>query len=250
MTSIGTGYDVSAMTYSPDGKVFQVEYALKAVENSGTAIALRVKDGVVIAVEKIVTSKMLEEGSNSRINAVDLHIAMGIAGLLADGRHLLNKSRSEAQNYQQFYNTPIPVKVLAERMALYMQFYTLYSHVRPFGCSVIFAGIDSSGPQLYMVEPSGVCYGYFGVAIGKARTSAHTEIEKLSSKLNEMSCREAVQQAAKIIYQVHDELKDRLFELELGWVCAESNHKYERVPKELKEQAEAAAKLALEETNK
>ena len=76
MTNIGTGYDLSSTTYSPDGRIFQVEYAHKAVENSGTAIALRVKDGVIFAVEKIVVSKMLEPTSNRRIHTVDSHIGM------------------------------------------------------------------------------------------------------------------------------------------------------------------------------
>ncbi|KAG1035647.1 hypothetical protein G6F55_013557 [Rhizopus delemar] len=76
MTSIGTGYDLSVSTYSPDGRVFQVEYANKAVDNSGTAIGLRVKDGVVLAVEKLIQSKLLVQGANRRIQSADLHIGI------------------------------------------------------------------------------------------------------------------------------------------------------------------------------
>ncbi|RWS21113.1 proteasome subunit alpha type-3-like protein, partial [Leptotrombidium deliense] len=84
MSAIGTGYDLSASQFSPDGRVFQVEYAQKAVENSGTAVALRGKDGVVFAVEKLVASKLHESGSNKRIATIDRHVGCAVAGLLAD----------------------------------------------------------------------------------------------------------------------------------------------------------------------
>ncbi|KAH6920489.1 hypothetical protein HPB50_028523 [Hyalomma asiaticum] len=88
MSSIGTGYDLSASQFSPDGRVFQVEYAQKAVENSGTAVALRGRDGVVFAVEKLVTTKLYEAGANKRIFTVDKHVGVAVAGLLADAKQL------------------------------------------------------------------------------------------------------------------------------------------------------------------
>eukprot|EP00029_Vermamoeba_vermiformis_P014130 TRINITY_DN9259_c0_g1_i1.p1 TRINITY_DN9259_c0_g1~~TRINITY_DN9259_c0_g1_i1.p1 ORF type:complete len:250 (+),score=64.16 TRINITY_DN9259_c0_g1_i1:54-803(+) len=245
MAGIGTGYDVSAMTYSPEGKVFQIEYAHKAVDNSGTAIGLRCKDGIVLAVEKIVPSKMLESTSNKRIGTIDEHVGCAIAGLLADGRQLMNRARQEAESYHHNFNSAIPLRVLNDRIAMYVQMFTLYASVRPFGCSLIFGGKDMHGPQLFMVEPSGISYGYYGCAIGKAKASAKTEVEKL--KLTDMTCREAVKHAARIIYSVHDELKDRDWELELSWVCDESKNKHVRVPQDVKDEAEAQAKQALED---
>jgi len=246
MTSIGTGYDLSATTFSPDGRVFQVEYAQKAVENSGTAIGVRVKDGVVLGVEKLVRSKMLEPGSNRRINTADTHIGMATAGLMADGSQLLNWARKEAREYRGFYMSDIPPRVLCDRLSGFVQLYTLYAHVRPFGCSVLLAGVHrKKEPQLYCIEPSGVSWGYFGCAIGKGRQAAKTEIEKLN--LSEMTCRQAVVEVAKIIYSVHDDVKDKEFELELSWVCEESGNKHVMVPKEIKEQAEKIAQAAVEE---
>ncbi|KAJ3193702.1 hypothetical protein HK101_004331 [Irineochytrium annulatum] len=236
-------YDLSSSTYSPDGRIFQVEYALKAVDNSGTAIGIRAKDGVVLAVEKLVQSKLLVPGSNKRIATADNHIGIATAGMMADGRHLAQRTREEAESYRNFYKTSIPGKILAERVAQYVQAYTLYSSVRPFGTGTILAAMDKSGPSLFVVEPSGVHYGYFGCAIGKGRQLAKTEIEKL--KLTELSAREAVKEAARIIYAVHDEVKDKDFELELSWVCAESGGKHEFVPAEVAAEAEAAAKAAL-----
>ncbi|RVW15789.1 Proteasome subunit alpha type-3 [Vitis vinifera] len=94
------------------------------------------------------------------------------------------------------YGEAIPVKELAERVASYVHLCTLYWWLRPFGCGVILGGYDRDGPQLYMVEPSGVSYRYFGAAIGKGRQAAKTEIEKL--KLSELSCRQGVIEVAKM----------------------------------------------------
>ncbi|XLR35626.1 hypothetical protein HN51_044993 [Arachis hypogaea] len=274
MSSIGTGYDLSVTTFSPDGRVFQIEYAAKAVDNSGTVIGIKCKDGIVLGVEKLIASKMMLPGSNRRIHSVHRHSGMAVAGLAADGRQIVARTKSEATNYDSVYGEPIPVKELAERVASYVHLCTLYwwlrfseidSHYhfklyffvfftsitycwqfhRPFGCGVILGGYDRDGPQLYMVEPSGVSYRYFGAAIGKGRQAAKTEIEKL--KLTDMTCRQGVIEVAKIIYGVHDEAKDKDFELEMSWVCDESNRQHQKVPDELLEEAKAAAKAALEE---
>ncbi|TYJ33055.1 hypothetical protein E1A91_A05G076600v1 [Gossypium mustelinum] len=217
MSSIGTGYDLSVTTLSPDGRVFQIEYASKAVDNSGTVIGIKCKDGIVMAV----------------------------AGLAADGRQIVARAKSEATSYQSVYGEPIPVKELAERLASYVHLCTLYWWLRPFGCGVILGGYDRDGPQLYMVEPSGISYRYFGAAVGKGKQAAKTEIEKL--KLSEMTCREGVIEVAKIIYKLHDEAKDKAFELEMSWVCDESKQQHQKVPDDLLEEAKAAARIALEE---
>ncbi|KAG6880303.1 hypothetical protein C0992_000080 [Termitomyces sp. T32_za158] len=222
----------------------RVEYANKAVENSGTAIGLRVKDGVVLAVEKLVHSKLLVPGVNRRIQTIDRHIGLATAGLLADGRNLSNRARDEAANYRDRYRQPPPLKTIADRLGLYVQAYTLYSSVRPFGISTILGTVDKDGPALYVVEPSGVFYGYHGAAVGKGRQLAKTELEKL--KLSELTTREAVKEAARIIYLVHDDAKEKDFELELSWIGDETNGLHLPVPKELQAEAEAAAKAALE----
>ncbi|KAF8914079.1 20S proteasome subunit [Gymnopilus junonius] len=213
MTSIGTGYDLSASTYSPDGRIFQVEYANKAVENSGTAIGLKVKDGVVLAVEKLVHSKLLVPEANRRIQTVDRHIGL-------------------AANYRETYNSPPPLKAVADRLGLYVQAYTLYSSVRPFGISTILGTVDEDGPGLFVVEPR-VQWS----CSRKGRQLAKTELEKL--KLSELSVR-------KHIYLVHDDAKEKEFELEMSWIGPESNYLHVHVPKGLADEAEAKAKAALE----
>eukprot|EP00191_Tetraselmis_sp_GSL018_P023617 CAMPEP_0177627542 /NCGR_PEP_ID=MMETSP0419_2-20121207/31259_1 /TAXON_ID=582737 /ORGANISM="Tetraselmis sp., Strain GSL018" /LENGTH=450 /DNA_ID=CAMNT_0019128703 /DNA_START=142 /DNA_END=1497 /DNA_ORIENTATION=- len=112
MAGIGTGYDLSVTTFSPDGRVFQTEYAQKAVDNAGTAAGIRCKDGVVLAVEKLVLSKMLVPGSNRRIHAVDRHAGIATTGLAPDGRQIVNRAQSEAANYKQLNGSKIPGHVL------------------------------------------------------------------------------------------------------------------------------------------
>ncbi|PSR71802.1 hypothetical protein PHLCEN_2v12303 [Hermanssonia centrifuga] len=209
-----------------------------------TAIGLRVKDGIVLAVEKIIHSKLLVPGANRRIQSVDRHIGMATSGFLADGRHLGNRARDEASNFRETFRMPPPLKDVVSRLSMYVQAYTLYSSVRPFGVSTIIGSVDKDGPQLYIIEPSGIAYGYHGAAVGKGRQLAKTEIEKL--KLVEMSSREAVIEAARIIYLVHDDAKEKDFELEMSWIGDETNGLHLPVPKELHAEAEEKAKSALE----
>ncbi|PVU89468.1 hypothetical protein BB561_005326 [Smittium simulii] len=240
MTSIGTGYDLAVSTYSPDGRLFQVEYAEKAVDNSGTAIAIRTKDGVIIAVEKIVSTVLEIPGSSRRIFPIDHHIGFGSSGWVPDIKRLIGIARDEAWEHRKSYQMPIPPKMLADRVALYIQAYTLYSSLRPFGASPMMAGMHGDEPYLYLFETSGAYYGYWGCATGKAKQLAKTEIEKLD--LSNLSTRDAVKEAARIIHTVHDDSKDRLFELEMSWVCKESEGKFTRVPQDLYNEAVEYAK--------
>ncbi|KAF1929891.1 proteasome subunit alpha type-3 [Didymella exigua CBS 183.55] len=276
MTSIGTGYDLSNSVFSPDGRNFQVEYAVKAVENGGTAVGIRCKDGVVLALEKLITSKLLKAGANKRIATVDRNMGIVSSGLLPDGRHFVSRARDEAAQWRQLYKAPIPVASLADRMGSYAQAYTLYSSVRPFGITAIVAGWDSEaelpvdgqvgsgpkagsggkkegakhgGPSLYMIEPSGLYWGYYGAATGKGRQIAKSELEKLNLAAGELSLQDGVKEAARIIYVAHDDNKDKEFELELTWISnldGPTKGRHEEVPKEIREEAERLAKKALE----
>lgn len=199
----------------------------------------------MFAVEKLFSSSLLVAGSDRRIFPIDKHMGMTSSGLVGDIRHLFNRAREEAETYKRNYNVPISVKLEADRLASYASLYTLYGGVRPFGATVLLGGMDRNGPQLYMIDPAGVSWGYFGASAGKARQAAKTEIEKLD--LANMDARTAVLEAAKIIHKVHDESKDKLFELELGWVCTESNNVFQMVPAELFQQADALGKQAVRE---
>jgi 20S proteasome subunit alpha 7 len=246
MSSTGAGYDFGANTYSPDGRVFQVEYADKAVSNSGTVMAVRCTDGVVMGVEKLLISKMLVEGTNRRLHACDEHVGIAVAGINADGRQLVNRGRSEARNYRENYGMPIPPEVLAHRLASVVHAYTR-GYYRPFGCSIVVAGYDADlkDHQVYQIEPNGTMFRYYGCAMGKGKQAAITEIEK--NKFFEMNCRDALKQIAKTMYILHDEVKDKPFELEMSWCCEESGWKHSMVSKEIRDEAQAWAKQKIEE---
>ncbi|OAA63666.1 proteasome component c1 [Niveomyces insectorum RCEF 264] len=298
MTSIGTGYDLANSIFSPDGRNFQVEYAIKAVENGGTALGIRCRDGVVLAVEKIVTSKLLKPGANRRIATVDRHIGIAYSGMTPDGRQFVERARDEAQSWRDNFKTPIGTGELAARVGGFLQAYTLYQSVRPFGITAIVAGFDSDqdqpvdgevghgpavgaggrvagkthgGPALYMLEPSGLYWGYYGAATGKGRQAAKAELEKLDlagtqgdsgnndgdddDNDNEgrsrggLTLEQGVREAARIIYVAHDDNKDKEFELEMTWISGidgPTKGRHEEVPRKLREEAERLAKKSLE----
>ncbi|TGZ73460.1 hypothetical protein CRM22_001503 [Opisthorchis felineus] len=158
MSSIGSGYDLSASQFSRGGKVFQIEYACKAVENSGTAIAIRGKDCVVFGVENIVTSKLYEKGCVKRVYNIDKHIGMVVVGFQVDAKALVNVAREECANFKENFGKPIPLYSLVERIGMYMHAHTLYSAIRPFGVSLLLGSYEEDGPHLYVVEPSGLSF--------------------------------------------------------------------------------------------
>jgi len=238
-------YDGRTTTFSPEGRLYQVEYAMEAISHAGASLGILAKDGVVLAVEKLVHSKLLIPDANRRIQSVDRHIGLATAGLLADGRQLANRARDESLNFRDSFRSSAPVKYVADRLGSFVQVYTLYSSVRPFGISTIIGGIDQDGPALFVIEPSGVYFGYHGAAVGKGRQLAKTELEKL--KLAELSTRQAVLEAARIIYLVHDDSKEKEFELEMSWIGDETNGVHVPVPKDLLAEAEQKAKAALED---
>jgi 20S proteasome subunit alpha 7 len=249
MSSTGAGYDYSVGTFSPDGRIFQVEYAHKAVSLHGTAIGMKCSDGVVMAVEKPMVSKMLVSGSNKRGFGVDKHAGMIIAGVSADGRQIVNRAREEASNYESTYGSKIPPTVLADRLALFMHYCTLYGSLRPFGATSLTCAydFDLKRPELYMIEPSGQCLRYFACAAGKGAQAARTELEKILTKnqgTNGITCAEAVKHFARILNTIRDPTKDKPFELEMGWLCETNDFQYKMVPSDIVESALNEAKAA------
>lgn len=204
---------------------------------------MKFKDGIVLAVEKLVTSKLLVPGKNKKIQTIDRHVGCAYSGLMPDGRHLVNRGREEASSFKKTYATPIPLPALADRLGQYVQAHTLYNSVRPFGITAIVGGVDDDGAHLYMLEPSGTYWGYKGAATGKGRQSAKAELEKVISNKPELDAREAVKEAARIIYLAHEDNKEKDFELEMSWCSiSETNGLHKAVPKDLLDEAIAFAK--------
>ncbi|CAD5210702.1 unnamed protein product [Bursaphelenchus okinawaensis] len=246
MSSIGTGYDLAASTFSPDGRIFQVEYAQKAVDNYGTVVAIRGKEGVVTAVDKVVHSKLEIQNSNPRVSNVNDYIGCTAAGVYPDCRSLLDYVQDEAVKYLKEYREPISVKKLANTLAEYVHIFTL-GISRPFGSSIFLTSYDpkKEKPQIYLIEPSGLVYEYKAWAVGKHRQAAKTEIEKL--KLENLSMQDLVREAVRILLTVRDESKDKNLRIEMGWVGKHNNGKHEQIPEQVVLEAERWAKSKLEE---
>eukprot|EP00747_Dinoflagellata_sp_TGD_P162456 gnl/TRDRNA2_/TRDRNA2_180093_c0_seq1.p1 gnl/TRDRNA2_/TRDRNA2_180093_c0~~gnl/TRDRNA2_/TRDRNA2_180093_c0_seq1.p1 ORF type:complete len:257 (+),score=57.90 gnl/TRDRNA2_/TRDRNA2_180093_c0_seq1:47-817(+) len=250
MAGTGAGYDLSVTTFSPDGRVFQVEYANKAVELSGTTVAICCSDGILWGVEKFLVSKMLVPGTNKRLYPIHRHAGGACAGLVADGRQIVSRARQEANSYYSAYREEIPPAILAERLGMFVHAYTLYWSIRPFGSSMLMGTVEpeSHQPAIFCIEPSGLVHKYRGHAIGKGAQAAKTEIEKLLAAQEgkpEFTCEKALAEVARILHKVHDE-KDRDFEFEAAWICPASNWQHAMVPPNLLKAAEAEAKARIE----
>lgn len=249
MASSGSGYDLSSSTFSPDGRIFQVEYANKAVENAGTAIGIKTKDGVVLGVTKPLPHKMLIPKSGKRIHTLSEDTGAAMTGFVPDGRQIINRARDEASSYMETYGSPISTKLLSERMASYVHYFTLHGSLRPFGATCLFAGYDpvTSSPSLHMVEPNGVSFSYVACAAGKGRQPAKTELEKMSSDaFQRLTCGDAVNLITKILHMLQGDDKAKEFQIEMSWICKDSNYKHAGVPKDVMAAATVWAKQQLE----
>ncbi|KAG9395547.1 Proteasome subunit alpha/beta [Carpediemonas membranifera] len=226
MAALGVGYDLAATTFSTDGRLFQVEYAGKAADNSGLVCALRVENGIVFAAEKLMHSDLLVPSWGKRIFTINDKIAIAISGLLPDARQLVTRARDEAANYKSQYGRVIPVSVLGDRLSLFMQMYTMYAAARPFGCSILLGGVTDGKPELFLIEPSGLKRGCYGMAVGKGKSKqeARNKVETLVDTLPTMDIQRGVIESAKIVLCLHDEDEDRHMELEVSALAADMDH--------------------------
>lgn len=246
----GSGYD-SHIVLSPEGRIFQIEYAMKAIDFSSTVLGILCKDGVVLAAERQVASKLHEPNSHAarRVFNVDTHIGCAVAGLLTDARALVDFARNECASFRESWDTPIPVEALVKRIANYVFQHTIYGGARPFGCSIIIGGqnVDKGNHELWMVEPSGICYRYKGVSVGKTRQAAKTELEKIDPKLGELTVDQAIKEAAKVVHAVRDDSNtSRSYVIDLSSVGGANGAKHKYVSEEVKKAAEDWAKSALD----
>jgi len=170
-------YDFSLTTFSPSGKLVQIEYALHAVASGSTALGIKAKNGVVIATEKKLPA-LMDVQSVQKTNLLTPNVGMVYAGMGPDSRVLLRTGRKRAEAYFRVYKDPIPVNGIVKEMASVMQEFTQSGGVRPFGVSLLIAGYDEQGPQLYQVDPSGSYWGWKASAIGKNMVNAKTFLEK------------------------------------------------------------------------
>jgi 20S proteasome subunit alpha 2 len=172
-------YSFSLTTFSPSGKLLQIDYALNAVAGGNTSVGIRATNGAVIATEKKMPSVLVDETSIHKVSKVTEKIGLVYSGMGPDSRVLLSKAQKIAQEYFQIFAEPIPARNMVENLASVMQEYTQSGGVRPFGVSLLVIGMGLDGkPSLYQVDPSGTFFPWKGAAIGKNMVNAKTFLEK------------------------------------------------------------------------
>jgi proteasome alpha subunit len=161
-------YDRAITVFSPDGRLFQVEYAMELVNRGATIMGIQCAEGVVLGSEENI--ELLEEVEYSwKIFKVDEHVGAAIVGLSSDARILIDQARIYAQSNKLTYDEPIDVEVVTKRICDIQQMYTQHAGVRPFGVSLIFVGVDKSGTHVFGTHPSGTYRGYKATALGAGR---------------------------------------------------------------------------------
>ncbi|KAJ1558645.1 proteasome component pup2 [Nowakowskiella sp. JEL0078] len=202
-------YDRGVNTFSPEGRLFQVEYALEAIKLGSTAVGIQTAEGVILAVEKRVTSSLMEASSIEKIIEIDSHLGTALSGLTADARTIIDHARVETQNHRFTYNEPMKVESVTQAVCdLALRFgesadgeEAIMS--RPFGVALLIAGIDEKGPQLYHADPSGTFMQYDAKAMGSGSEGAQTELQEQYHK--SLTLREAESLALKVLKQVMEE---------------------------------------------
>ncbi|XP_053661873.1 proteasome subunit alpha type-5 [Anopheles marshallii] len=201
-------YDRGVNTFSPEGRLFQVEYAIEAIKFGSTAIGISTPEGVVMAVEKRITSSLIEPSKMEKIVEVDRHIGCATSGLMADSRTLLDRARIECQNHWFVYNERMSVESCAQAVSnVAIQFGdgddTDSAMSRPFGVAILFAGIENGEPQLWHMDPSGTYIRFDAKAIGSGSEGAQQNLQEYY--LPTMTIKEAINLALSTLKQVMEE---------------------------------------------
>jgi proteasome alpha subunit len=163
------GYDRAITVFSPDGRLYQVEYAREAVKRGTTAVGIKAQDGIVLIVDKRISSKLLEAASIEKIFRIDDHIGVASSGLVGDARALVDRARVECQINRVSYDEKIEVEALAKKLCDHMQTLTQYGGIRPYGTALLIAGVSDGDCRLFETDPSGTLLEYKATGIGIGR---------------------------------------------------------------------------------
>jgi len=191
------GYDRAITVFSPDGRLYQVEYAIETVRRGTIAVGIKSKDGIVIAVEEKPRKLQISDVAQ-KIFQVDDHVGLAAAGYIPDARSQVDNARFFSQSNKLIYDEPVEVETIAKHLADQSQQFTQYAGVRPFGVSLIIGGVVNNNPELYLTDPSGTYISYEAIAIGSDSDKVTDFLEKTFT--NELSLDDAGVLAVAAIY--------------------------------------------------
>ncbi|BDQ31016.1 MAG: archaeal proteasome endopeptidase complex subunit alpha [Nitrosopumilus sp.] len=191
------GYDRAITVFSPDGRLYQVEYAIETVRRGTIAVGVKCKDGIIIAVEE-KPRKLQISNTAQKIFQIDDHVGVAAAGYIPDARSQVDNARFFSQSNKMIYDEPVEVETIAKHLADQCQQYTQYAGVRPYGVALILGGVVNNTPQLYLTDPSGTYISYDAIAIGSGSDQVTDFLEKTYK--DDLSLDEAATLAAAGIY--------------------------------------------------
>ena len=196
-------YDRGITIFSPDGRLYQVEYAREAVKRGTASVGVRTADGVVLAADRHARSPLIERDSIEKIHEIDDHVGVASAGHVADARQLIDVARRQAQVNRLRYDEPASVESLTKEVTDYIQQYTQTGGARPFGVALLVAGIEDGQPRLFETDPSGTPYEWQAVAIGGSREEIQTYLE--DEYAEEMDLEAGVELALRALASVNED---------------------------------------------
>ena len=220
-------YDRGITVFSPDGRLFQVEYAREAVKKGSTTIGLKYEGGVALIVDRRSSSRLLEPKSTEKIHEIDDYIGCATSGLVADARILVDEARKDAQIHRVNFGENISVEMLVKKVCDYKQNYTQYGGVRPFGTALLVAGTDDLGVHLFETDPSGALVAYKATGIGSGRAAVMDVFE--NDFKDGMPFEEAAQLGLRALEAAIEE-KPKAESVEIG--IAEVGKKFRRLSDE------------------
>ncbi len=172
------GYDRAITMFSPDGRLLQVEYAKKTVKQGSTAIGIVCSDGVLLVTDKRIIEKLIVPESVEKISQIDDHIAATASGILSDARVLIERAQLRAQQHKVTYDSPVDVLSVVKDICSLKQICTQSAGLRPFGVSLLIAGIDLAGPVLFETDPTGIFFQFRATVIGEGETEVQSILDK------------------------------------------------------------------------
>lgn len=202
MLPAAAGYDRATTLFSPDGRLYQVEYAIETVRRGTLALGIKNNEGVILAVEE-KTRRLQVSSVTQKIFQIDDHIGLAAAGYIPDARTQVDHARFFAQSNRLIYDEIVDVEGVAKNLADMAQQYTQYAGVRPYGVALIIAGVDKNGVGLFLTDPSGTYIGYDAVAIGAGSEQVTEFLEK--NYKNDLSLDQACVMAIESIFMVSEE---------------------------------------------
>jgi len=202
------GYDRTATMFSPEGHLLQVEYAEKTVRLGSSSVGMVCSDGVFIIADKRIEDKLIVKKSTNKIYEIDSHIIVSVAGIIADARVLIEKAEVLSQQHRVTYDSPIEPELIIKDISNIKQQFTQYGGARPFGVSLMIAGLNGDKPELYTSDITGNYLSYNAHAIGE-------DDDKIKEKLRERY-REglSIKQGVELVLEIFEEIQEKKFNIE------------------------------------